>query len=296
MVSRNSPKNFPKISQSTTTNTSSGGKTMSSPSITHSPSLNGHPMATTKSLRQKKRRLGSSTLQMLTCYDYPLAQMLNETNVDCLLVGDSLGNVVLGLDHTIGVTLDMMILFAQAVKRGASHKFIIVDLPFGSYSHFHQAIENSIRLFQQTQAQALKLEGGEIFHCEIIERLTQIGIPIMGHIGLRPQSVHQQGGYYRHGKQEEEANKLLEEAIRLEKAGIFALVLECIHEQTAAMITEKLSIPTIGIGSGSLTDGQVLVTHDLLGEGKNPPPSFVRPMLDLYQLKKATLHEYLKQH
>jgi 3-methyl-2-oxobutanoate hydroxymethyltransferase len=253
-----------------------------------------YPVLTTKTIRQHKRHRGCTPLHMLTCYDFQMAQLLEETPVDMLLVGDSLGNVVLGMEHTISVTLSMMSLFGQAVRRGAPNKFLVLDLPFGSYGYFEQAIDNATLLFQQTQAQAIKLEGADPFHLEIIKRLIQIGIPVMGHIGLRPQSVHQQGGFFRHGKNDDEANLLLEEAIKLEQAGAFSLVLECVHPTVAENITKAISIPTIGIGSGTETDGQVLVTNDLLGQGKNAPPAFVKPIAQLYELKKNLINQYLQ--
>jgi len=231
---------------------------------------------------------------MLTCYDFQTAQVLNETNLDLILVGDSLGNVVLGYDHTIEVSIDTMTLFSKAVKKGAPNKFVIADLPFGSYASMELGLTNSIKLFQQSGVEALKLEGAFPFQLELILRLTQIGIPVMGHIGLTPQSVHEQGGFYTHGKDEHSQDKLLKEAVALEEAGCFSIVLECVEENLAKKITQKLHIPTIGIGSGSDTDGQVLVINDLLHLGKNDPPKFCKPIANLYETKKQLLNEYLK--
>lgn len=230
---------------------------------------------------------------MLTCYDYQSACMLNETDIDLLLVGDSLGNVILGYDTTIEVTLNDMITFGAAVKRGAQEKFVVVDLPFGTYSHLHQAIDSATKLFRETKAEAVKLEGCHPHHIEIVRRLTEIGIPVMGHIGLTPQSVHEMGGYYIHGKDNESKNKLYNGAKELEEAGAFSIVLECIEKQLAKEITAELSIPTIGIGSGTLTDGQVLVLNDLLKMGPGGYPSFVQPVADLFQLKKELVQEYI---
>ncbi len=248
----------------------------------------------TRKIKATKLSKGNKPLQMLTCYDYQTAQMLNETQLDLILVGDSVGNVILGYEHTISVELETMILFSAAVKRGAPDKFVVADLPFGSYATFDSGVHNAIKLFQQSKAEALKLEGAFPFLLELITRLTQIGIPIMGHIGLTPQSVHEQGGYYTHGKNSKSQDRLLKEAKLLEEAGAFAIVLECIDEKLATLITNEVSIPTIGIGSGTKTDGQVLVINDLLKMGKSPPPKFVRPVADTYAQRKKLIDQYLK--
>lgn len=244
---------------------------------------------TTRNLRQMK----GQKPQMLTCYDYQTACVLNETPVDMLLVGDSLGNVMLGFDSTIPVTVPMMELFGQAVRRGAPDKFVIMDMPFGSYATVSQGLRNGSRLFQRTQAEAVKLENANPTELEIIKRLTQIGVAVVGHIGLTPQSVHQMGGYFTHGKDAARAQALREEALRLQDAGCFAVVLECVEEEVARAITQELNIPTIGIGSGSGTDGQVLVTHDLLKMGRETPPKFVNPIANFYEEKKKHLNDYL---
>lgn len=248
----------------------------------------------TRQIRTFKKEKANRTLQMLTCYDYQTAQILNETALDLVLIGDSLGNVVLGYHHTIEVTTDTMILFSKAVKKGSPNKFVIADLPFGSYASMELGLANSIKLFQQSGVEALKLEGAYPHELQLIERLTQIGIPVMGHIGLTPQSVHEQGGYYTHGKDEHSQEKLMKEALALEAAGCFSVVLECVDAPLAKKITDKLKIPTIGIGSGTDTDGQVLVINDLLHNGKHDPPKFCKPIANLYELKKQLLDEYLK--
>ncbi len=230
---------------------------------------------------------------MLTCYDFQSAQMLNETEVDFLLVGDSLGNVMLGYETTVPVKLNEMKVFSAAVKRGAPNKFIVADLPFGSYSTIEQGIQSATELFQYSNVESIKLEGAFPYQLELIERLTQIGIPVMGHIGLTPQSVHELGGYYVHGKDEESANKLLKAALDLQNAGVFAVVLECVKEDIATLITNKLSIPTIGIGAGHKTDGQVLVLNDLLQMGPNKPPKFCTPIANLFETKKELISTYL---
>lgn len=244
-----------------------------------------------KSKTEKTRR----PLQVLTCYDYQSAKLLSETDLDMILVGDSVGNVILGYDTTIRVSLEEMVIFASAVKRGAQEKFVIADLPFGSYALMEKGIENAITLFQKSGVEALKLEGGTPYHQEFIKRLVEIGIPVMGHIGLMPQSVHAQGGYFTHGKNDESKRRLLEEAKGLERAGVFSIVLECIASDLAEEITKSVSIPTIGIGSGKQTDGQVLVINDLLKLGSDYPPSFCEPIADLYAEKKRLIETYLKQ-
>lgn len=248
----------------------------------------------TRKIRSFKKENAGRSLQMLTCYDFQMAQLLNETEVDLLLIGDSVGNVVLGFDHTIKVDLEMMSIFSKAVKKGAPEKFVVADLPFGTYATIETGLSNAIKLFQQSGVEAIKLEGAYSTECQLITRLTQIGIPVMGHIGLTPQSVHEQGGYYTHGKNEASKNKLMKEALALEEAGCFSIVLEFVEESLSAEISHALKIPTIGIGSGSHTDGQVLVTNDLLHNGKKAPPKFCKPIGNLYEIKKKLIDEYLK--
>jgi len=248
----------------------------------------------TRQIRSFKKEKTGRPLQMLTCYDYQTAQLLNESSIDLVLIGDSVGNVILGYENTIEVTVDTMILFSKAVKKGTPDKFVIADLPFGSYASMELGLDNAIKLFQQSGVEALKLEGAFPYQLQLIERLTQVGIPVMGHIGLTPQSVHEQGGYYVHGKDERSQEKLLKEAHALESAGCFSIVLEFVEESLAQKITEQLSIPTIGIGSGKVTSGQVLVTNDLLHLGKNDPPKFCKPIANLYETKKQLIEEYLK--
>lgn len=240
------------------------------------------------------RKAKQGNLQVLTCYDFQTASMLNQTELDMILVGDSLGNVMLGYETTVEVTLNEMEIFAKAVRRGAPDKFLIVDMPFGSYSTIPQGVHSATKLFQATKAEAVKLEGAFPYQLKLIERLTQTGIPVMGHIGLTPQSVHQLGGYYTHGKNESSAERLMKEAKALEAAGVFSLVLEMVEENVATEITKALSVPTIGIGSGKKTDGQVLVINDLLKLGPNTPPKFCQPIADLYQTKKDLVSSYLK--
>jgi 3-methyl-2-oxobutanoate hydroxymethyltransferase len=239
------------------------------------------------------RKSKQKNLQVLTCYDFQTATLLNQTDLDMILVGDSLGNVMLGYETTIEVSLTEMEIFAGAVRRGAPNKFLIVDMPFGSYSTITQGIHSATKLFQKTRAEAVKLEGAFPYQLKLIERLTQTGIPVMGHIGLTPQSVHQLGGYFTHGKNESSAERLMKEAKALEAAGVFSLVLEMVDETVATEISKSLSIPTIGIGSGKKTDGQVLVINDLLKLGPNMPPKFCTPVADLFETKKELINQYL---
>ena len=248
----------------------------------------------TRKIRAFKKKSSKAPMQMLTCYDFQTAQLLNETELDMILIGDSVGNVILGYDHTIKVDTDTMTIFSSAVKRGAPDKFVIADLPFGSYATLEMGLTNAIRLFQTSGVEAIKLEGAYPFECELIERLTQIGIPVMGHIGLTPQSVHEQGGYYTHGKDTASQTRLMKEALALQEAGCFSIVLEFVEESLAKKITDKLKIPTIGIGSGKHTDGQVLVINDLLHLGKKDPPKFCKPIGNVFEFKKKLINEYLK--
>ena len=250
----------------------------------------------TRKIKKSKLKNDSKPLQMLTCYDYQTACMLNETELDLILVGDSLGNVILGYENTVQVTLNDMITFSSAVKRGAKDKFVIADLPFGTYATMEMAINNAIELFQKSNVEALKLEGATKLHLEIIKRITETGIPVMGHIGLTPQSVHQLGGYYTHGKKEEDKDRLINSAKDLQDAGAFAVVLECVEKETSAKVTDLLDIPTIGIGSGKKVDGQVLVINDLLKLGAEMPPSFCKPIANLYDEKKRLIDQYLNNN
>ncbi len=255
-------------------------------------SLNKTILTTKEIVKQKGKR----QLQMLTCYDFQTATLLDETPVDFILVGDSLGNVILGYENTIKVSLNEMTIFASAVKRGAKKTFVIADMPFGTYSSYDKGVESAINLFQTSGVEAVKLEGVSDTKLQIIASLNETGIPVVGHIGLTPQSVHQQGGYYTHGKDENGAKKLLDDAKKLEAAGVFLLVLECVHPPVAELITKQLTIPTIGIGSGNKTDGQVLVINDLLRMGKEEPPKFCVPIANLYQTKLELINNHLSKH
>lgn len=235
-------------------------------------------MKTTSDLLKKKKN--GEKIAMLTAYDYPTAKMATENGIDVLLVGDSLGMVVLGYESTVPVTLDDMIHHGKAVRRGSGHTFMVVDMPFGTYHGSpDRTLEDAVRLFRETGADALKLEGAGIV-TDAIRRLVSAGIPVVAHLGLLPQSAGVTGGYKVQGKTAEDALRLVREAKEVQEAGACMLVLECIPHQLAGRITEELSIPVIGIGAGAETDGQVLVFHDMIGYGSHYVPKFVRQFAD----------------
>ncbi|WP_339299176.1 3-methyl-2-oxobutanoate hydroxymethyltransferase [Paenibacillus sp. FSL K6-2441] len=215
-------------------------------------------------VKMKKMKQDGIPLAMITAYDYPSAQLAEEAGADLLLVGDSLGNVVLGYDSTIPVTLDDMVYHARSVARGAQHTFIVVDMPFMTYhGSIDETLRNVRRLMQEGRAHAVKMEGGAEI-APAVQAIVQAGVPVLGHIGLTPQSVNQIGGYRVQGKDAADAKRLMEDAKALERAGAFGIVLELVTEEVATAISRELSIPTIGIGAGRGCDGQVLVYHDVL--------------------------------
>ncbi|WP_042355291.1 3-methyl-2-oxobutanoate hydroxymethyltransferase [Bacillus rubiinfantis] len=228
---------------------------------------------TTDLLKMKEK---SEKIVMLTAYDYPSAKQAEQGGVDVILVGDSVGMVVLGYDSTVSVTIEDMIHHGKAVKRGAKDTFIVIDMPFLSYHlSIRDTLINAGRLIQETGAHAVKLEGAD----EVVDKinaLTNAGIPVCAHLGLTPQSVGVLGGYKVQGKDAQAAKKLLEDAKKCEAAGAFAIVLECVPKQLAAKVSALLTIPVIGIGAGSDVDGQVLVYHDILGYGVDRVPKFVK--------------------
>lgn len=218
----------------------------------------------------------SEKITMITAYDYPSASTVEAAKADMILVGDSLGMVVLGYDSTIPVTVDDMIHHAKAVRRGARNTFVVVDMPFMSYHvSKEETLKNAMRIFQETNCDALKVEGADEV-LEVISSLTKAGIPVVAHLGLTPQSVGVLGGYKVQGRDAAAAKKLLDDAKACEKAGASSIVLECVPYQLAEVITKELSIPTIGIGAGAVTDGQVLVYHDVIGYGTHHIPKFVK--------------------
>jgi len=235
--------------------------------------------------RERKRR--GDRVSALTAYDYPTARLLDESGIDIILVGDSLGMVVLGYEDTTQVTLAEMIHHTRAVARGVKQALIVGDLPIHTYDDATQAV-SSARALMEAGAQAVKLEGG-VSHVRQIEAIVAAGIPVMGHIGMLPQSVREEGGYKVKGRTQAEAEALLRDAEAVEKAGVFAVVLEIVSPETARQITSALEIPTIGIGSGSHCDGQILVTHDLIGLFPWFTPKFVSPEARVAdEIRKAT--------
>jgi 3-methyl-2-oxobutanoate hydroxymethyltransferase len=235
----------------------------------------------------------SRKITMLTAYDATMAGIMDDAGIDVLLVGDSLGMVILGEDTTVGVTLDMMVHHARAVTNGALRALVVADLPFLTYhASVAEAIANAGRLIQFGGAAAVKLEGGQAC-AAIVRALTEAGIPVMGHLGLLPQHVHRLGGFRSVGKQRDEAERLVEDARVLQDAGAFALVLECIPAELARSITGELTIPTIGIGAGPHCDGQVLVSYDAFGLFRGFVPRFVKRYADLGSVMMESARTYI---
>ena len=228
----------------------------------------------------EKMKQAGEKISMLTAYDYPSAQWVEEAGVDMILVGDSLGMVVLGYDSTVPVTMEEMLHHTKAVCRGARQTFVVADLPFMSYATLDLALMNSGRLIKEGGADAVKLEGG-CYVAPIVQALTRAGIPVVGHIGLTPQTASQLGGFKVQGRDLDSAKQLIEDAQALEQAGAFALVLEAIPRQVAGQISTGMKIPSIGIGAGLDCDGQVLVVHDILGLFKRFKPKFVKQYAEL---------------
>ncbi len=228
----------------------------------------------------KKQKLAGQKICMVTAYDATFARILDEAGADVLLVGDSLGMVVQGNDSTLPVTMDQMLYHSKAVARGAQRAHVVGDMPFMSYQNsVDEAVRNAGRLISEGNVGSVKLEGGQEFS-EVISRIVRASIPVMGHIGLTPQSVHKMGGYIVQGRDEDTARKLVEDAVALEQAGCYALVLEGVPLELAKTITSRLAIPTIGIGAGKHCDGQVLVCYDLLGLNPHFKPKFVKRYAD----------------
>ena len=243
----------------------------------------------TDSLKERKAR--REKLAVLTAYDYPTARLLDEAGVDLLLVGDSLGMVVLGLPDTTGVTMDMMLHHAAAVRRGAKRAIVVVDLPYGSYTTPDQALANAQKLVQ-AGADAVKLEGG-LAMVEQVHAITQAGIAFVGHLGMLPQSIREEGAYRKKGKTEADAARLLEDALALQKAGAAAIVLESMVETVADTITQAIDIPTIGIGAGRGCDGQVLVTPDLVGGFPWFRPPFAKSQANIAMEITRAVRDYI---
>ena len=246
---------------------------------------------TTLRLKEKKDR--GEKIAMLTSYDYSMAKIVDAAGVDVILVGDSAANVMAGYETTVPITLDAMIYHARSVVRAVERALVVVDLPFGTYQgNSKMALDSAIRIMKETEADAVKLEGGEEI-LESVERILTAGIPIMGHLGLTPQSIHKFGTYTVRAREEAEAEKLVRDARLLEEAGCFAVVLEKIPAVLAERVSKELSIPTIGIGAGGGTDGQVLVIHDMLGINKGFSPRFLRRYADLHTLMTDAVGRYV---
>lgn len=233
-------------------------------------------------------------ITMITCYTAWAAKIIDQTAIDCVLVGDSAAMVIHGYDSTVPATVDMMLSHVRAVVKGAPSKFIIADMPFLSYRKGLQYAMDTVQQFMQAGAHAIKLEGVE-GHLDLVEHIVKSGVPVMGHIGLTPQSVNQLGGYVVQGKQQESQQKLILQAKQLQKAGCFAVVLECIPSVLAKQITESLDIPTIGIGAGVQTSGQVLVLQDMLGMDDQFKPKFCKQYLQGFDLIKSAVEDYVAE-
>ena len=247
---------------------------------------------TVKSLVEMKSN--QEKISMLTAYDYTMAQIVDKAGIDVILVGDSASNVMAGHETTLPITLDQMIYHASSVVRAIHRALVVVDLPFGSYqSDPKEALRSAIRIMKESGGHAVKLEGGKEIK-ESIKRILAAGIPVMGHLGLTPQSIYKFGTYTVRAKEEEEAKKLIEDALYLEKSGCFAIVLEKVPAALAQKVAEQLTIPVIGIGAGGGVDGQVLVINDLLGMTHEFNPRFLRRYLDLHGLMTEAIGNYVK--
>jgi len=257
-------------------------------------------MSTHKELKKittntlQKMKGGGEKISMITAYDYSFARIFDAAGIDAILVGDSASNVMAGHETTLPITLDQIIYHASSVIRGVDRSLVVVDLPFGSYqSNSREALSSAIRIMKETGAHAVKLEGGE----EVLEsarRILAAGVPVMGHLGLTPQSIYKFGTYTVRAREEEEAEKLKRDAKLLEEAGCFAVVLEKIPASLAKEVTESISIPTIGIGAGKHCDGQVLVMHDMLGINTEFKPRFLRQYLNLHEQITGAVQHYIK--
>lgn len=246
---------------------------------------------TTKSLIDMKRN--GEKISMLTAYDFTMAKIVDTAGVDCILVGDSASNVMAGHETTLPITLDQMIYHASSVVRAVDRALIVVDLPFGSYqSDPKEALRSAIRIMKESGGHAVKLEGGAEIK-DSIKRILNAGIPVMGHLGLTPQSIYKFGTYTVRAKEEAEAEKLIEDAKMLERIGCFALVLEKIPATLAKVVAESISIPVIGIGAGSGVDGQVLVLHDMVGMTHEFSPRFLRRYMNLFDEMTSAIGQYV---
>jgi len=252
------------------------------------------PKITISSLGQKKKQ--QEKIVALTAYDYPTARIIDQTDIDIILVGDSLGMVILGYHDTLPVTMEEMIHHTKAVARAVKRALVVADMPYLSYHlSLETSIANAARFIKEAQADAVKIEGASPSRLKLIEHLQEAEIPVMGHVGLTPQSIRHLGNYRVQGKKINQASQILEDAIALEKAGVFSIVLESIPRELAQIITKKLSIPTIGIGAGPDCDGQILVLHDMLGLTSDISPKFVKKYLDGRELFLQAIETYLTE-
>ena len=243
----------------------------------------------------KEAKNSGKKLSMLTAYDYSMAKLIDECEINGILVGDSLGMVCLGYPDTLSVTIEDMIHHTRAVARGAKNALIVGDMPFMSYqTSVYDAVYNAGRLIKEGRAQAVKLEGGAAV-VEQIRAIVNASIPVMGHLGLTPQSINTFGGFKVQGKSEEAARQIIEDAIRIEEAGAFAVVLECVPAKLAEMITSRISIPTIGIGAGKGCDGQILVYQDMLGMFSDFKPKFVKQYVNTGETMRAAFRSYIEE-
>lgn len=233
-------------------------------------------------------------ITMITCYDYSFAKTLNQTDIDVLLVGDSLAQVVHGHPNTLGATVPMMALHTKAVVRGAINKFIVADMPFLSTRKGLKAAMDAVHKLMAAGAHAVKIEGAK-GHLELIRHIVDSGVPVMGHLGLTPQSIHQLGGPKIQGRDQDHAQEIFDEALALQKAGCFSLVLECVPSVLGKRVSEKLAIPTIGIGAGPDVDGQVLVLHDMLGLNPEFKPKFLKHYGSLFSSTTESINSYVSE-
>lgn len=256
-------------------------------------SINKEIKKVTTNTLQKMKAAGEK-ITMLTAYDFSFAKIIDGAGIDVILVGDSASNVMAGHETTLPITLDQMIYHASSVIRGINRCLVVVDLPFGSYqSNSDIALASAVRIMKETGGHSIKLEGGEEV-LESIKKIVSAGIPVMGHLGLTPQSIYKFGTYTVRAKEEDEANKLRKDAKLLEEAGCFAIVLEKIPAALAKEVSESISIPTIGIGAGGDCDGQVLVMHDMLGINTEFKPRFLRQYLNIHELATKAVSQYIK--
>lgn len=247
---------------------------------------------TTQRLIEMKQR--GEKISMLTAYDYSMASIIDQAGMDVILVGDSAANVMAGYNTTLPITMEQMIYHGQSVRRGVKRALLCIDLPFGSYQgNSKQAVQSAIQMMKETGADAIKIEGGKEIE-EAVRRILSAGIPVMGHLGLTPQSINKFGTYTVRAREESEAKKLEEDALLLQELGCFGVVLEKIPAQLAGKVTKSLSIPVIGIGAGPYVDGQVLVMHDMLGINQEFSPRFLRRYADLYTAIKGAVEHYIE--